>query len=505
MADVDKTKNMVELKIEEEAEQTEVKKSSRRPDIDLIRILLTWGILLYHTVLIYTPLLPYYLKVFPDQLEEWHWSSFWFIISMNAWNMPMFFFLSGISAFFGLKKRDENQFRMERVHRLLVPAIFLSLTSSFSTGLNYFSKLSPNCQEFSEFKNVSLKTGSGYSWTHCEMYNPVRGNESYSQYLKELFLPFPSPSQGWFLCYLFVFSQTFAPLFLLVHPDHQDQQKFGCFRRLLSKKIRVDFCFDFSQYFTTANKHFVKGVKFWLGHPLKLALIPSLLIGLVEALLRPTSPDDAVGFFAIFADTYNLLHYRVPSAINYITVFLLGFGITVADEHGMKEVIKKGRWFNLVIGVLINILFSFKSLPIIHYPPDSVIVDGVLRFLRGPSEWLLILGLYGVTRELVTKTFSPLSVLSELAMPFYLTHQQVLVMITAGASWYPHLRSLPVVLSLSTAGTLALSWVITRAGPLRYFFGLPSKTLPGSCLRGTVPTVVLGSLFIVACVLANHL
>ena len=37
-------------------------KSSRRPDIDIIRIVLTWGILLYHTVLIYTPYLSYYVR-----------------------------------------------------------------------------------------------------------------------------------------------------------------------------------------------------------------------------------------------------------------------------------------------------------------------------------------------------------------------------------------------------------------------------------------------------------
>ena len=52
---------------------------------------------------------------------------------------------------------------------------------------------------------------------------------------------------------------------------------------------------------------------------------------------------------------------------------------------------------------------------------------------------MFIIGLYGVTREVMTKTFSWLSVLSELAMPFYLTHQQILVMVVAGASWYPHL------------------------------------------------------------------
>ena len=97
--DQDNKGEPTELKMEREPEQeasVQAKKSSRRPDIDLIRIVLTWGILLYHTVLVYTPWLPYYVKVFPENIEGWHWSSLWFIISMNAWNMPMFFFLSGI-------------------------------------------------------------------------------------------------------------------------------------------------------------------------------------------------------------------------------------------------------------------------------------------------------------------------------------------------------------------------------------------------------------------------
>ena len=37
-------------------------KSKRRPDIDIIRVGLTWGILLYHTVLIYVPYITYYVK-----------------------------------------------------------------------------------------------------------------------------------------------------------------------------------------------------------------------------------------------------------------------------------------------------------------------------------------------------------------------------------------------------------------------------------------------------------
>ena len=36
--------------------------SSRRPDIDLLRVSLTWAILLFHVVLIYAPFLFYYVR-----------------------------------------------------------------------------------------------------------------------------------------------------------------------------------------------------------------------------------------------------------------------------------------------------------------------------------------------------------------------------------------------------------------------------------------------------------
>ena len=143
---------------------------------------------------------------------------------------------------------------------------------------------------------------------------------------------------------------------------------------------------------------------------------------------------------------------------------------------------------------------------------------------RGLSEWMFIIGLYGVTREVMTKSFSWLSVLSELAMPFYLTHQQLLIMIVAGVSGYPYLSesstsavtslltnlfpgSFPVVLILSTIGTLLVSWGITKAGPLRYFFGLPTRSsiLPGTLMKGFAPAAVMSLLFVIACFLANHL
>ena len=68
----------------------------RRPDIDLIRIVLTWSILLYHTVQIYLPQIGFFVGIHSESQEGLVMAGVGFIISMNVWNMPMFFFLSGI-------------------------------------------------------------------------------------------------------------------------------------------------------------------------------------------------------------------------------------------------------------------------------------------------------------------------------------------------------------------------------------------------------------------------
>ena len=36
------------------------------------------------------------MKVLPATIPRWHLVALWFTISMDVWNMPMFFFLSGV-------------------------------------------------------------------------------------------------------------------------------------------------------------------------------------------------------------------------------------------------------------------------------------------------------------------------------------------------------------------------------------------------------------------------
>ena len=80
------------------------------PDIDILNISVTWLILLYHVVIIYCPYLAYYVKdpnLPPTPGPES--PSFYalvYIVFMNTWNMPLFFFLSGVSSYFSLNRYE---------------------------------------------------------------------------------------------------------------------------------------------------------------------------------------------------------------------------------------------------------------------------------------------------------------------------------------------------------------------------------------------------------------
>ena len=62
------------------------------------------------------------------------------------------------------------------------------------------------------------------------------------------------------------------------------------------------------------------------------------------------------------------------------------------------------------------------------------------------------------------------------------------------------------MLLLATAATLAVSWLVTISGPLRYLFGLatpPGSLLPGSTLGGLLPLAVMSCLFILVTIVVN--
>ena len=102
----------------------------------------------------------------------------------------------------------------------------------------------------------------------------------------------------------------------------------------------------------------------------------------------------------------------------------------------------------------------------------------ILGLSRGLSQWLFVLGVFSIARVTSLTPYAWIQTLREMALPFYLIHQQVLISLLAGLLWIPKARSLPVVLTLATIVTTIFSFLIVRSGPIRYFFGLPLQKDP---------------------------
>ena len=195
-------------KDEKDAETSSVKSNAvppRHPGIDLIRVSLTWGILLFHTAAAYAPFTGYYVKSYGWSNDLFYYLSITWVIFMDVWQMPMFFFLSGVSAFYALYRRSERQFREERIHRLLVPWLLLASINGIYS-ISFFAPRTPFCEQYYEHGQVI--DNQTRPWDYCETYRKYTKDETFPVYLMKHYIGLPEASQGWFLLYLFLYSQV---------------------------------------------------------------------------------------------------------------------------------------------------------------------------------------------------------------------------------------------------------------------------------------------------------
>jgi len=454
----------------------------RLPGIDIIRVSLTWGILLFHTSLAYAPAAGYYVKSFGWSNDFFTYLSLTWFLFMDVWQMPMFFFLSGISAFYALYRRSEKQFRDERTHRLLVPWFLLAILNGLYS-ITYFAPRTPFCEQY--YEHGTVIDDYGLEWKYCETFVKYTQNETYPEYLMKHYLGGPNSGQGWFLLYLFIYSQVFARIFICWHPAHTTSP-IACCTRPTSALGKYLQGLHFFGRPAANSEEFVSAVRWWLGGTLKLGLVPALWLLLPEIFMRPWMPGQQLG---------NPV-WDWPNNFNYIFIFVFGFGIAAAEEHGLKDVLHRGRWFYLVAGCLFSGVKSWM------FQLEEVLSDGPYHWTYGIingtikafGEWLFVLGAYAVARTAFTSQYRHLPLLNQVAMPFYLTHQQVLVAVLSGALWVPYLSTFPSTLLLATIATFLISLLITKLGPIRYLFGLPppkGSSIPGSACRGFLPCIFL--------------
>ncbi len=164
--------------------------AARRHDIDWLRTIAVWLLVPFHTAVIYVD-------------DHWYLSSEetsgicdFFVAFLNAWHMPLLFFLAGIGTYYALRKRDGRAFIKERFYRLFVPLVFGTfLVIPFQP---YYQRLYDGSFE-GNFLAFYPKFFEGIY---------PEGNFSYSHL--------------WFLLYLFIFALACLPLLTTLYHKHGD-------------------------------------------------------------------------------------------------------------------------------------------------------------------------------------------------------------------------------------------------------------------------------------------
>lgn len=95
--------------------------TSRRYDIDALRVIAIGLLLIYHTTIGFQPW--GYMIGFITNRDSL--SSLWPVMAMlNVWRIPILFFVSGMGVYFALQNRNWKQLLSERAKRILIPFVF---------------------------------------------------------------------------------------------------------------------------------------------------------------------------------------------------------------------------------------------------------------------------------------------------------------------------------------------------------------------------------------------
>ena len=382
--------------------------------------------------------------------------------------------------------------------------------------IDFFAPMSPPCLEHYHHKATNTTPGCLTWWgqvryvpnVHSDFYSPFP--TTFGRKLLGLFI-YPSPQQAWFCIYLFVYSQVMAFNFSNWHSKNGEngssqtmccgKTNFSILKKPFSILAKALCCMCVCFLPSASPGEFSKASrKIFLGS-MKLPLVPGFCLSLIEIVLRWNFPDGQFHAFSFLFDWCNNVHF--------LFIYFMGYAIMAEDDNGFAEVMKKYRWLYLFVGTVFLAMYVAIALGAEEWFEsfDPHFTPYILKCIfRGLGEWIFIIGLYSVNRHLCTRSHPIINTLRGIAMPFYLLHQQVLIILVSGTLWVPYLGSFPATIILTTIFTYIISLLVAKSpGPVKYFFGLPSKhnIIPGKKLSGFLPVTVLSILFVVEAGVSN--
>jgi peptidoglycan/LPS O-acetylase OafA/YrhL len=98
-------------------------RGDRRRELDAIRLLVVFGLVFFHTALVFDAHDDFYVKN-PQTTE----AITWFIGLGVVWAMPALFLIAGLGSWHSIRRRGAGGFTGERLLRLGVPLVFATLT-----------------------------------------------------------------------------------------------------------------------------------------------------------------------------------------------------------------------------------------------------------------------------------------------------------------------------------------------------------------------------------------
>ena len=164
---------------------------NRRYDIDWLRVIAIWLLLIYHIAIVFQPWAMFIAFIRSDELSTTLWEP---MTLLNVWRIPILFYVSGMGLYFAMRKRNWTQLIGERSQRILVPFLFGIIAI---TPLHLFV--------FQNYYNMALD------------YYPHMGHL-------------------WFLGNIFVYVLMFLPLFLWLKKKEHNK-----FKSVVDKLMRYPF------------------------------------------------------------------------------------------------------------------------------------------------------------------------------------------------------------------------------------------------------------------------
>ncbi len=345
----------------------------RRYDIDTLRVFAVILLIYFHTAMIFNIWSVFHLKNNELSLEAALFVSF-----LNIWHMPLFFFLAGISTYFALSFRTGEEYAKERIKRLLIPLIFGILI--VVPPQVYFERL---------------------AWWSETRHSPINFNGTYFEFYPQFFVGiYPNGNFSWhhlwFMWYLFFISLIALPLFLRLKNEKGKQQ--------------------ISNIASSLEK----------GRKIFLFAIPLIIVN--------------IGLRWIFPESHNFL-FDWAAILHFLLIFIFGF-VIIADSR-FEDSIARNKGVALFFGIAIAIFtLTFDALTYINSTSNSTstayTVDNpailIVIYIIGTGLWSFcvwcwLIAFIGYGRKYLNKKNSFIKHFSEIALPYYILHQTVIIVI----------------------------------------------------------------------------